>query len=317
MPHRSPIFRAATAAVFLACSGLPAVRAQEPAATVTPVPSVTPTPAPPLSLGISAAPAATPLFTPGLPLATPTDADAARAATPAPKPDATIENSVVKIFATARYPDPYRPWTKQAPKDFTGSGAIIAGHRILTNAHVVLYASQIQVQANQAGRQGQRHRWKPSRPASTSPCSSSMTNLSSTRTPRCRWPRRCPTSRMPSWSMVTRKGGTSLSITKGIVSRIEFVPYNGPIVKGLRIQVDSAINPGNSGGPAVVGDTDDRPRLQQARGRRGEHRLHHPRRGDRAFPRGHRRRQIRRQTRHVRPLPDAGESGAARVPEAG
>jgi hypothetical protein len=48
-------------------------------------------------------------------------------------------------------------------------------------------------------------------------------------------------------------GGNSLSITKGIVSRIEFVSYNYP-VSGLRIQVDAAINPGNSGGPAIAGD---------------------------------------------------------------
>jgi S1-C subfamily serine protease len=48
-------------------------------------------------------------------------------------------------------------------------------------------------------------------------------------------------------------GGSSLSITKGIVSRIEFVSYNFP-VSGLRIQVDAAINPGNSGGPAIAGD---------------------------------------------------------------
>jgi S1-C subfamily serine protease len=47
------------------------------------------------------------------------------------------------------------------------------------------------------------------------------------------------------------KGGTSLSITKGIVSRIEFTAYNFP-VSGLRVQIDAAINPGNSGGPAVV-----------------------------------------------------------------
>jgi hypothetical protein len=49
------------------------------------------------------------------------------------------------------------------------------------------------------------------------------------------------------------QGGTSLSITKGIVSRIEFMYYNFP-VSGLRIQIDAAINPGNSGGPAVAGD---------------------------------------------------------------
>ena len=49
------------------------------------------------------------------------------------------------------------------------------------------------------------------------------------------------------------EGGTRLSITKGIVSRIEFESYNYP-VSGLRIQIDAAINPGNSGGPAVAGD---------------------------------------------------------------
>jgi len=45
-------------------------------------------------------------------------------------------------------------------------------------------------------------------------------------------------------------GGTSLSITRGIVSRIEFVPYV-LTTAALRIQIDAAINPGNSGGPAI------------------------------------------------------------------
>ena len=48
-------------------------------------------------------------------------------------------------------------------------------------------------------------------------------------------------------------GGSSLSITKGIISRIEFTAYSLS-VQGLRIQIDAAINPGNSGGPAMVGD---------------------------------------------------------------
>ncbi|HSY43770.1 MAG TPA: trypsin-like peptidase domain-containing protein, partial [Candidatus Acidoferrum sp.] len=62
-----------------------------------------------------------------------------------------VENSVVKIFSTVRYPDYYRPWTKEAPTEVSGSGVVIRGKRILTNAHVVLYASQIQVQANGSG----------------------------------------------------------------------------------------------------------------------------------------------------------------------
>ena len=47
------------------------------------------------------------------------------------------------------------------------------------------------------------------------------------------------------------QGGATLSVTKGIVSRIEFAGY-GEGTSGVRVQVDAAINPGNSGGPAIV-----------------------------------------------------------------
>ena len=64
---------------------------------------------------------------------------------------AGLENSVVKVFSSMRYPDPYKPWTKQAPTEATGSGVVISGNRILTNAHVVMFASEVQVRANQSG----------------------------------------------------------------------------------------------------------------------------------------------------------------------
>ena len=60
--------------------------------------------------------------------------------------DLNTHKSVVKISATMHQPDPYRPWTKASPYESTGSGVVIDGKRILTNAHVVLYASQIFVQ---------------------------------------------------------------------------------------------------------------------------------------------------------------------------
>lgn len=44
-------------------------------------------------------------------------------------------------------------------------------------------------------------------------------------------------------------GGDSLSITKGIVSRIVIARYSHTSDL-LSIQIDAAINPGNSGGPA-------------------------------------------------------------------
>ncbi len=39
----------------------------------------------------------------------------------------------MKVFSTMRYPEPFRPWSKQPPTEVTGSGVVIEGNRILTN----------------------------------------------------------------------------------------------------------------------------------------------------------------------------------------
>jgi S1-C subfamily serine protease len=100
-----------------------------------------------MRLPVSARRALLALFAALLPL--PPASAQAPAATPAPA--TSVENSVVKIFSTVRGPDQVRPWSKQSPRETSGSGVIIEGRRILTNAHVVAYASQIQVQGNQSG----------------------------------------------------------------------------------------------------------------------------------------------------------------------
>src|SRR6266851_5174949 len=61
------------------------------------------------------------------------------------------EDSVVKVFATVRYPNPLKPWTKGNAVDVLGSGTIIDGKRILTNAHIVLYATEVQIQPRRGG----------------------------------------------------------------------------------------------------------------------------------------------------------------------
>src|SRR5215470_7240124 len=61
-----------------------------------------------------------------------------------------IRDLVVKIHAVHHTPDLLRPWTKSSPRQVKGSGVVIDGKRILTNAHVVKYASQIYVQPNQS-----------------------------------------------------------------------------------------------------------------------------------------------------------------------
>jgi S1-C subfamily serine protease len=174
----------------------------------------------------------------------------ARSETPTEQTEVKVEDSVVKIFATARYPDLYRPWTKQSPREGTGTGVIIAGRRVLTNAHVVGYASQIQVQPNQSG----------DKYTATVEAISTVMDLAVLRIEDDSFFENRPAlPRAPSLPGIKDTvmaygfptGGTTLSITKGIVSRIEFSAYNFPGT-GLRIQIDAAINPGNSGGPALV-----------------------------------------------------------------
>jgi S1-C subfamily serine protease len=160
-----------------------------------------------------------------------------------------VENSVVKVFSTIRYPDPYKPWTKQAPRESTGTGVIIDGKRILTNAHVVLYASQVQVQANQSGDKFSATVESIAQGIDLAVLKLEDESFFEGRTPLPR-AARLPAVKDSVMVYGFPTGGTTLSITKGIVSRIDFTLYNFP-TSGLRIQIDAAINPGNSGGPAV------------------------------------------------------------------
>src|SRR6201995_5639676 len=177
---------------------------------------------------------------------------AAFAAHSAEQPAPALENSVVKIFSTMRYPDTFKPWTKQAPSEATASGVVIEGKRILTNAHAVLYASQVQVQANAAGDKLSATVLAIAPGIDLAVLQLDDHSFFDSHPPVAR-ASKLPQIKDPVLAYGFPAGGASLSITKGIVSRIEFASYNFP-VSGLRIQIDAAINPGNSGGPAIAGD---------------------------------------------------------------
>ena len=168
------------------------------------------------------------------------------------QPPPSIEASVVKVFSTMRYPDPFKPWTKQAPAEVTGSGVVIEGRRILTNAHVVLYASQVQIQASAQGDKVSATVVAVAPGIDLAVLQLDDPSFFDTH-PAVARASKLPHIKDAVFAYGFPTGGNSLSITKGIVSRIEFVSYNYP-VSGLRIQVDAAINPGNSGGPAIAGD---------------------------------------------------------------
>ena len=163
-----------------------------------------------------------------------------------------VENAVVKVFATVRYPAPFQPWTKETPSEITASGVVIDGKRILTNAHAVMYASDIQVQATKEG----------DKVAATVAAVAPGIDLAVLKLDDdAFFQKHSPVARASVLPRIKDPvlvygfpvGGDSLSITKGIVSRIEFVPYSFS-TSGLRIQIDAAINAGNSGGPAIAGD---------------------------------------------------------------
>jgi S1-C subfamily serine protease len=161
----------------------------------------------------------------------------------------TIRDLVVKIHATHHLPDLFRPWTKMSPQPVKGSGVVIDGKRILTNAHVVKYASQIYVQPNQSA-----SHFSARVEAITPGMDLAILKLDdeSFFDKRGSLPFAQELPRVKDAINVYGypTGGTELSVTQGIVSRIEYTDYYYQ-ASGLRIQVDAALNFGNSGGPAV------------------------------------------------------------------
>jgi S1-C subfamily serine protease len=164
--------------------------------------------------------------------------------------DAKSKTSVVKVLATMHAPELYRPWARSSPHEVTGSGVVIAGKRILTNAHVVSFASQIFVQFDKSG----------DKLAATVVAVAPGIDLAILKlddaTAFDNHPAPPASTKLPGLQQTVLAygyphGGAELSITRGIVSRIEFSDYYIG-VEGVRIQIDAAINPGNSGGPVMA-----------------------------------------------------------------
>jgi S1-C subfamily serine protease len=158
-------------------------------------------------------------------------------------------SSVVKLLVTKRQPDFTRPWTKAAPEKASGSGVVIDGKRILTNAHVVMHASEVFVQLRRGGDQ------LPAKVKAIAPgvdlALVELTNPDKLKdiSPLA-FAKELPQLKSRVSVYGYPKGGDDLSVTDGIVSRIEFTNYNFSAL-GVRVQVDAALNPGNSGGPAI------------------------------------------------------------------
>ncbi|MCK5809515.1 MAG: trypsin-like peptidase domain-containing protein [Cocleimonas sp.] len=163
----------------------------------------------------------------------------------------TLALSVVKIHVTEKSFADSEPWNTSTVSG-TATGFVISGNRIITNAHVVNNSTFIEVQLN-----GGSKRYKASRVATSHETDLALITLDD----KSFFEKVKPLAfgKLPSLHQKVvvygyPMGGDALSITEGVISRIEYQDYAHSEISYLAIQVDAAINYGNSGGPAMVDD---------------------------------------------------------------
>lgn len=160
-----------------------------------------------------------------------------------------VRPSVVKIHTTQRLPDFVRPWSKSPAREMSGTGFVIDGKRILTNAHVVSYPSQIYVQPYQSSEKFLAKVIAVSPTIDLAVLSVDDETFFNDR-PALALDEGLPRVKAPVNVYGFPVGGDQMSVTEGISSRVEYTAYYFGVA-GLRIQIDAALNPGNSGGPAI------------------------------------------------------------------
>jgi len=158
------------------------------------------------------------------------------------------KQAIVKIYTVSKIPNYLEPWSSSIRRS-SGSGAIISGNRILTNAHVVANNTFIEVQ-----RYGERKLYLAKVISVSHQADMALLEVDDKRFFEGTTPLKLGLLPSIEQKIVVYgfpMGGKTLSATTGIVSRIEHHRYAHSGESFLAIQVDAAVNPGNSGGPAI------------------------------------------------------------------
>ena len=163
-----------------------------------------------------------------------------------------ITKSVVKIYVVASSYNYDNPWQMGGQSNGTGSGCIIDGNRILTNAHVISNNTFIQVK-----KAGEATKYTAHVDAI-----SHESDLAILKVEDPSFFKDSQAIKIGELPEVRDKvavygfptGGDEMSITEGVVSRIEQRNYAHSSANLLTCQIDAAINPGNSGGPVIIKD---------------------------------------------------------------
>jgi len=173
----------------------------------------------------------------------------ATAAEPAPA-QPSVAGSVVKVSVHANFPDLLSPWQKAGMESSTGSGVIVEGQRILTNAHVVESSVSIEVKRSDSAESF------PARVLFVGhDCDLALLTVDDPAFFAGARPLKIgemPPTREQVQVFGFPVGGETLSVTSGILSRVEISTYAHAFEDLLLAQIDASINPGNSGGPVVA-----------------------------------------------------------------
>ncbi|NBR71062.1 MAG: PDZ domain-containing protein [Proteobacteria bacterium] len=161
--------------------------------------------------------------------------------------------NVVMIEVTAQTWDYRLPWNPGTVSSARGAGFVIDGNRILTNAHVVSGARYLTVQ-----READPRKYPAKVLHVAHDCDLALVQVEDTDF--LKGTSVLPIGEIPELESVVSVygfpiGGDRLSVTRGVVSRIDYNSYtHSGRESHLAIQIDAAINPGNSGGPVMQAD---------------------------------------------------------------
>jgi S1-C subfamily serine protease len=167
-----------------------------------------------------------------------------------PKPNGPVQKSLVRITATSVEPDYRAPWNAGALQRGVGAGFVISGNRIITNAHVVANSRYITVE-----RDGDPNKYPATVKFIANDCDLAVITVSAPDFFKNMLPLKF--GGIPSLESTVSAygypiGGERMSVTTGIVSRIDFQLYtHSSVDQHLAIQISAQINPGNSGGPVM------------------------------------------------------------------
>ncbi len=157
---------------------------------------------------------------------------------------------IVNIDCSTLVPDYREPWNAGSPSGGSGTGFLIGKNRFLTNAHVVSNATKLVIRTTN---DPEPH---PARIVHIAHDCDLAIIEAEDGTP-------FEKLKLLSFGGIPKLnteviaigypiGGDRISVTRGVVSRIDFRPFSHTNVDShLAIQVDAAINPGNSGGPVL------------------------------------------------------------------